>query len=115
MCIGEGAGDTLHASEASFLQHAAASEFPAYACAVHSNGSGMSWVVLDPSFASPALLKFTICRIDPCVMVMVEDRDARREFCSTSSVEDAVAFMRHSMDQAMLAVVNTHPASPVLQ
>ncbi len=114
MCIGESGADTLHGAEQRFLRAVSATEFPAHAFAIHGNDDGQVWVVLEPSSARPDLPRFTICRIDPCVLVMVEDHGARRQFCSTSNVEDAVAFVRHATGQAVLAVMNAHPASPVL-
>ena len=115
MCIGESTNDTLSAAEQTVLRDVAAAEFPTHAFAVRANADGIAWVVLEPRTIRADLMRITICRIDPCVMVMIEDSAARRQICSTADVAGAVAFVRNASDQALLAVMNAHPASPVLQ
>ena len=114
MCMGDSGLDTLDTTDQGLIREAAAG-FPTHAFSVRSNEDGINWVVLEPSRRGPAMLRFTICRVDPCFMVMAEDAAACRQFCTASSVEDALGFVRLLSDQAMLAVMNAHPASLVLQ
>lgn len=115
MCIGESANDTLNTTEQGYLRDVAASEFPTHDFALRANEDGINWVVLEPRFLRADLMRVTICRIAPCVMVMIEDRDARRQICSTADVAAAVAFLRNAVDQAVLAMMNAHPAHAVVQ
>ena len=115
MCIGESSGDTLDIAERDFLRAAAATAFPDHSFSVLNNEDGIHWVVLEPAVLGPATLRVTICRIDPCVMVMMEDEASRRQICSASTVEDAFGFARLASDQALLAAMNAHPAPATLQ
>lgn len=115
MCIGEAGLDTIGAIERERLREAAGDAFPAHRFGVHANTDGISWVVLEPSTIRADLLRFTICRIAPCLMVMVEDAVGRRQICSTDGVGEAMAFARLATDQAILAAANAHPAHAVLQ
>ena len=116
MCFGQGCGaDTLHPGEQIFLREIAEKEFHAYDFAVRSNDEGQSWVVLAPRSIRLDLQRFTICRIDPCVMVMSEDHEARRQFCSATCVEDAVGYIRLVNDQLQKTLMDARPLSAVLQ
>ncbi len=115
MCIGESNGDTLAGSDCAVLREAAVESLPAHRFDQCANADGLVWVVLEPPAARPELLRFTICRIAPCVMVLVEDACGRRQIVSTSDVHDALAVARHAADQAMLAAANAHPAHASVQ
>ena len=115
MCMGEASLDTIGAQERESLRAAAGHQFPAHRFGVHANDEGMSWIVLEPSAKRVDLLRFTICRIAPCLMVMVEDTAGRRQICSTDGVGHAMAFARQATDQAIFAATNTHSAHGVLQ
>lgn len=115
MCIGEAGLDTIGASERESLRAAAGDAFPSHRFGVHANEDGISWIVLEPSAMRADQLRFTICRIAPCLMVLVEDAAGRRQICSTSGVDDVIAFARQATDQAILASMNAHPAHDVLQ
>ena len=115
MCMGEAGLDTIGLRERESLREAAGDAFPSHRFGVHSNEDGISWVVLEPSAVRAHLLRFTICRIAPSLMVMVEDAAGRRQIRSTGSVGDAMAFAREAADQAILATMNAHPAHGVLQ
>ena len=113
MCIGE-ALDTIRPGEREHLRMAASEHFPTHSFDVHDNGEGLIWIVLDPPLRRADLLRFTICRISPCVMVMVEDGEARRQFCSANDAIDAMAVARRAADHALLATT-THEAHAMLQ
>jgi hypothetical protein len=115
MCLGEAGLDTIEASERESLRAAAGDAFPSHRFGVHANADGISWIVLEPSATRADLLRFTICRIAPCLMVMAEDASGRRQICSTDGVGNAMAFARQATDQAVLAAMNAHPAHDVLQ
>ncbi len=114
MCLGEEL-DTMAKQECAALREWAADEFATHDFEVRANAEGISWVVLKPPLARTDLLRFTICRIAPCIMVMVEDADARRQFCSSEDVEGAMAFVRNVVDETVFAAMNAHPAHRVLQ
>jgi hypothetical protein len=98
MCFGEGgAADTLRDGDTTLIMNSAGRDLPAHAFSLRRNGDGVTWVVLDPH--DPTHLRFTICRVDPCVMVMIEDPFARRQFRSVATVEDAMSFVRHAIEQ----------------
>src|SRR3978361_1792081 len=103
MDIGESTNDTLDAGERAYLRDIAATTFPAHDFSVCANRDGINWVVLEPREVRADLMRVTICRIDPSVIVMLEDQDSRRQICSTASVADAVAFVRDATDQSVLA------------
>lgn len=108
MCFGESCSDTLHNEEQTALKAAAAKCLPAYACSFHSNADPITWAVLEPPTTPMHMPKFTICRIDPCIMVMVEDHAHRRRFSSASTVEDALIFAWATAQEAILAIHNIH-------
>ena len=82
MCLG-GELDTMAKRECAALGEWAAEEFACHSFEVRTNTDGVAWVVLEPPSTRIELLRFTICRIVPCILVMVEDADARRQFCSS--------------------------------
>ena len=114
MCFGDGL-DTMVRHECTSLRAWAAQEFSSHDFVVRANAEGLTWVVLEPPAPRTDLLRFTICRIAPCVMVMVENGDEAAQFCSTGDVEAAMAFVRNAADQAVLTAMNAHPAHRPLQ
>ena len=115
MCIDECDGDTLARGDCALLRAAAAEALPAHRFDQCANADGLVWVVLEPPAARPDLLRFTICRIAPCVIVLVEDACGRRQIVSTTHIHDAVAAARNAADQALLAAANAHPVHPSVQ
>jgi hypothetical protein len=115
MCLAEDHFDSLTDSEQLCLRQTAANEWPSYQFRVEINREGLRWVVLEPLRMTTANPRFTICRVHPCIMVLIEDEDARRQFCSASNVADAIGFIRLAADQALLAAMNAHPAHTHLQ
>ena len=114
MCL-SGELDSMAQHECAALREWAMEEFPSHGFDVRTNADGIAWVVLEPPPARTDLLRFTICRIAPCIMVMVEDADARRQFCSSGDLEGAMAFAYNAVDRTVLAAANAHPAHRVLQ
>lgn len=114
MCIGESSRDTLHPSEQLFFTEAATRDLPTYEASIHRNDE-IAWVVIEPRRAYGDMPRFTICRIAPCIMVMVEDRQAQRRFSSMPSVEEAMAFACRTAQEALLARHNGHPAPAMTQ
>lgn len=111
MCIGEAGFDTIDFAERERLRVAAEDAFPAHGFEVQANDEGMIWVVLEPLTRGADLLRFTICRIAPCLLVLAEDHLGRRQICSAQGVADAIAFARNATDQATLAAAeNARPA-----
>lgn len=102
MCIGD-AHDTLDTAEQAFLTRIAGAEFPAHRFALHSNDDGITWALLTPEGVTETLPKVTICRVAPCIMVMLEDQHARRQFRALANVEEAVHFVHAMADEALLA------------
>lgn len=115
MCIGEGGSDSLRPGEQAYLSEIAGQGLPAYDFMLRTNDDAMTWAVLEPARRSALTPRFIICRIDPCVMVMVEDQTGERRFCSMSSVEDAMSFIAESAGRALLAANNVHAAPEVAQ
>jgi hypothetical protein len=115
MCMGEPAAGMLRGDEQAFLIDAVAERFPMHDFAIRETDDGMVWAVLEPMESDPFGMRFTICRIDPSVIVMIEDRHANRHFCATSNVKDAMDFVRHAIDQVNLAAMNAQPVNLVLQ
>ena len=109
MCIGEMGCDTIDYAEREHLRIAAEDAFPAHDFEVQANNEGMIWVVLEPAVLGADLLRFTICRIAPCLLVLAEDQFGRRQICSTQGVADAIAFARSATDQAVVAAAGTTP------
>lgn len=114
MCFGEGL-DTMVRHECTSLRAWAAEEFSSHDFLVRANAEGLTWVVLEPPTPRADLLRFTICRVAPCIMVMVENGADERQFCSANDVAGAMAFVRNAADEAMLAAMNAHPAHRPLQ
>ena len=114
MCIGEGV-DTLGLREQILLRTAAAEGMPNHSFFICQGEGDLAWAVMAPLSSDDAALRFTICRIDPGVMVLVEDRNARRQFCSVANVEDAMAFIQIASEQAILASMHAHPAPETMQ
>ena len=107
--------DSIGAPDCSALQAFACETLPSHSFAVRKNAEGIAWVVLEPPVLGPEHRRFTICRISPCVMVMVEDAAGRRQICSATDVEGAIEFVRAAADQAVLAAANAHPSHETLQ
>ena len=107
MCIGESGSDTLQAAEVNMLKEAAGRSLPSYDCSLHSNDDAITWAVLSSKRVGPQMPRFTICRIDPCIMVMVEDR-AERRFSSAPCIEAAIEFACQTALSAVLAINNVH-------
>jgi hypothetical protein len=101
MCIGESTGDTLGTAELAMIRDVAAIEFGAHDVALHRNDDGIEWMVLSPRGHTDALLRFTICRIDPAVMVLVEDCEKRRQIRSVPDVAAALDVVRCASNQAL--------------
>ena len=95
--------DTLHPAEQTFLQEAARMHLPAYGAEVCTNHD-IAWVVLEDA-SSREMPRFTICRIDPSVMVMVQNCAQGRRFESMTSVEDAFTFVFRSRSGRAVAGV----------
>lgn len=113
MCIGE-THDTLDALEQAFLTRIAEAEFPTHRFALRSNDDGITWALLTPEAIVGTLPTVTICRIDPCIMVMLEDRYARRQFRSLASVEEAIDFVHAMSEQALLSAAGLRDQEPAL-
>ena len=108
MAYGEDLGDTLGAAEQDLIAHRCQDALPSHACALHSNDSGVTWVVLTPPAITPELLRFTICRIAPAVVVMIEDEAARRQFRGLATVDAAVDFVCEVVAEATQAMADPH-------
>ena len=113
MCIGE-TSDTLDATEQAFLMRIAETEFPAHRFTLRSNDDGIIWALLTPDGVADARPTVTICRIDPCILVMIEDRYARRQFRSLASVEEAVDYVHAMSDRALLSAAGQRDEEPML-
>ena len=97
-------GDTLVRAEQDLIAGRLSKDLPTHALALHRNEEGMTWAVLTPPAITPELLRFTICRIAPSVMVMIEDEAARRQFRGLASVEEAIDFVCLAAAEAMQAL-----------
>ncbi len=115
MCFGENGSDTLHDHEQAMLREVAAQQLPFYQCTLHSNDDAMTWAVLDPPRSGLRMPKFTVCRIDPCIMVMVEGHGIKRHFSSMANVVDAIAFATQAAQSAVHAMPNVHAAPELAQ
>ena len=91
--------DTLDRSEQLLIASVAECDLPDHQCAVQSNEEGMAWAVLKPKSPFGGLC-FTICRISPCIVVLIEDDHARRQIRSLASLEEALAFVRSVCQEA---------------
>lgn len=114
MCFGENGSDTLREDEQAVLRDAVSEHLPSYGFSLRSNEDSITWAVLEPPPSGLPMPKFTVCRIDPCIMVTVEDR-AQRRFSSASTMEDAVAFTCETALSAVLANHNVHPSPELAQ
>ena len=89
--------DTFRPAELIFLEEAVHRRMPGYRPEARDNGH-IAWMVLEPdSFA--ALPRFTICRIDPCIMVQIEEAEARRFIC-VASLDDALVIAEGAVCEA---------------
>ena len=104
MAFGEVLGDTLGAADQALIVSRCGQALPSHALGLHSNDDGITWAVLTPPAITPELLRFTICRIAPAVMVMIEDQDARRQFRGLADVEAAVDFVCDVVAEATKAM-----------
>ena len=102
MCIGD-SNDTLLGSDRATIADVASRDFPAHDVAFECNADGMTWAVFSPRARQAALPRVTICRIAPCVMVLIEDAQARRQIRGLANVEDALDFGRLACDHALSA------------
>lgn len=114
MSIGELLGDTLGAREQDFILRRAEHDLPAHDLALYSNDDGVTWAVLTPPAIKPELLRFTICRIEPCVVVMVEDEEDRRRFLGLGSIEEALDFVLATARRAVHSVDGMQTGNRVL-
>lgn len=110
MCIGEGALDTIGPHEQEQLRLAAGAAMPTHSFAIHANGEGTRWIVLEPQPSLGLGLRFTICRIAPSVVVMVEAPSGRRQFCSFDGIDGVMAFARSATADIVLAGAHTAPS-----
>ena len=111
MALGELLDDTLGAAEQDLIASRCHHALPAHALALHSNDEGVTWVVLTPPTITPELLRFTICRIAPSVMVMIEDAAARRQFRGLATVEAAIDYVCEMAAEAMHTLPGVHEGS----
>lgn len=112
MCVGE--PDSLAEAEQMFLKEATALRLGAYAFQACRNDDALQWAVLEPRKAEWKLPRFTICRIDPAILVRVSDADGGERFCSTQNVEEAMIFAIQTATSAAVAMLNVHegPQTP---
>lgn len=115
MCIADQPLDTIAAPDCSALHGFTRESLPGHSFSVRKNAEGIAWVVLEPPASSALYRRFTICRIAPCVMVMIEDEDGRRQICSAFDVEGAIACIRNALDTAVMAVAGVQPPHATLQ
>ena len=94
MCMGENAGDTFKPAEMSFLRDATAQRLPGYRSLARDSGH-IAWMVLEPETFG-ALPRFTICGMDPCMVVQIEEAEARR-FISVASLDDALVIAQRAV------------------
>ncbi len=111
MGFGELLGDTLQVEDQDVIASRCQHDLPAHALALHRNDDGITWAVLTPPAITPELLRFTICRVAPSIMVMIEDEAARRQFRGLASVEEAIDFVCTMAAEAMQALVGIHAVS----
>lgn len=110
MCLGEATLDTIGPREQEQLRMAATAGLPTHRFDVRANAEGTSWIVLEPPTARDHALRFTICRITPCVILMVEAASGRRHFQSFADIDGVVAFARSATDMTALAGAHNGPA-----
>ena len=104
MAFGEVLDDTLGLADQDLIAHRCRDALPSHQFALHSNTDGITWAVLTPPTITPELLRFTICRISPAVMVMIEDEAARRQIRGLASVDAAVDFVCEVVAEARQAM-----------
>jgi hypothetical protein len=104
MAFGEVLDDTLETAEQDLIAGRCRDALPSHDFALHSNTDGITWAVLTPPAITPELLRFTICRVTPAVMVMIEDEAARRQIRGLASVEAAVDFVCEVVAEARQAM-----------
>lgn len=109
MCIGEGSLDTLAPQEQERLRVDASAILPLHRVDLRTNDEGTRWIVLEPRATDGLALRFTICRVAPSVVVMVEASTGQRQFHSFDGVEGVVAFARSATDQSVLAAAHRAP------
>ena len=101
MALGGVFEDTLATAEQDLIAHRCQHALPSHDFALHSNGHGITWAVLTPPAITPEYLRFTICRVSPAVMVMIEDEASRRQIRGLESVEAAIDFVCEVAAEAM--------------
>ncbi len=89
MCLGE-QFDSLCPEDRASLTEAVRLSMPAYRLSWHANAEAMVWAVLDRQGGAPTQPRFTICRLDCCLVMMIEAGTAARQFCSAASMADVV-------------------------
>lgn len=94
--MNESAGDTLREDETALIADIAGRACPAHDFALRSTDDGIAWAVLAPR--DPDQLRFTICRIDPCLIVLIEDAYERRQVRALGTMEDVVEFVCSFME-----------------
>ena len=83
--------DSLDADDRTSLAEAVRLALPSYGLSWHVNADAMVWAVLEQRDGSSSPLRFTICRLDHALMLMIEAGTAARQFYGAASVTDAVA------------------------
>ena len=114
MAFGEILDDTLGTAEQDLIAQRCQLALPSHALALHSNDYGVTWAVLTPPAITPELLRFTICRVSPAVMVMIEDAAARRQFRGLATVDAAVDFVCEIVAEATSAMAAPQDAGRTL-
>ena len=117
MSFGE-QGDSLGPNDRASLIEAVRHTLPSYRLSWHANADAMVWAVLDQQDAAPWQPRFTICRLDHCLVMMVEAGTAARQFCSAATIDDAVALACGIARDVMTPCdrqPTTHEAPTVLQ
>jgi hypothetical protein len=114
MCFGENGSDTLRDGEQVLLRTATSQRLPRYDCTLRTNDDAITWAVLSPA-AGDALPRFTICRIAPAIMVLVEGEGQARRFASAPTVEDALAFAEQVVQAALFTGKTIHSAPEMVQ
>lgn len=103
--------DTFRPQDLTYLREATHRRMPGYRPAARENGR-IAWMVLEPDAPGP-LPRFTICRIDPCIMVQIEEADERR-FVSVASLDDAIVIAERAVAETS-ARRNVHATPQLLQ
>lgn len=89
MWFGCDADDTLIQSERDTIVQLAADHLPAHRAAECGGRGGVAWVVLEPLAEREGGPRFTICRIAPSLVVMIED-GGNRQFVTAGTIEAAM-------------------------